>query len=98
MIINQLNIKGVAILESENDPPVGTNGNRLESFAVTFEFMQPIAGKVEGLRRFRGIERGQNIFNSVDEVSPDVAAVALLEKPFSAPVLEAPDHFELSVQ
>jgi hypothetical protein len=98
MIINQLNIKGVTILEPENDPPVCTNGDCPESFAVAFELMQAIAGKVEGLRRFRSIERGKNIFNSVGEVCPDLAAVALLEKPFQPPVLEAPDHFEVSVQ
>jgi hypothetical protein len=97
MIIYQLNIKGVTIHESENDPLVGTNSNCSESFAVAFELVQAIAGKVEGLRRFRGIERGQDIFDSVDEVCPDLTAVATLEKSLQPPVLKAPNHLEQSV-
>jgi hypothetical protein len=49
------------------------------------------------LRRFRGIERGQDIFDSVDEVCPDLTAVATLEKSLQPPVLKAPDHLEQSV-
>ncbi len=82
MIINQPNIKDVSIFEAENDPPVGANCDGPESFAVTFELMQAIAGKVEGLGRLRGVEGGQNIFDSMDEVCPDLTAVATLEKPF----------------
>jgi hypothetical protein len=60
--------------------------------------METIAGKVKCLRRFRGIESGQNILDSVKDVASDLAAAATLEKPFQAPVLKAQDHFEESVQ
>ena len=60
--------------------------------------MQAIAGKVESLRGVGGVERGQNIFDSVKEICPDLAAVVTLEKSFQPPVLEAQDHLEYSVQ
>jgi hypothetical protein len=82
VIINQLNVKDLSILEPENDPPVGANGDSPESFAVTFELMQAIAGEIESVGRSRGVERGQNIFDSLDEVCPDLTAVVTLEKPF----------------
>lgn len=82
MIINQLNIKDVSILEAENDSRVCANGDGPESSAVAFELMEAIAGKVEGLGRFRGIERGQNILDSVDDICADLTAVTTLEKPF----------------
>jgi hypothetical protein len=98
VIINQLNVKEVSILKPENDPPVGANGNGPESFAVTFQLMQAVAGKIESVGRFRGVERGQNIFDSLDEVCPDLTGVVTLEKPFKPPVLKALDHCETSVQ
>jgi len=94
MIINQLNIKGVSILEPENDPPVRANGDGPEPSTLTLEPVQAIAREVECLRRFRGIERGKDIFDSVDEVCADLTGVGTLEKPFQPPVLKAQDHLE----
>src|SRR6266853_113585 len=54
--------------------------------------MQAIARKVKCLRAVGGVERGQNIFDLVDEVSSDLAAVAALVKSFQSPMFEARHH------
>src|SRR6266851_4664134 len=54
--------------------------------------MQAIARKVKSLRGVGGVERGQNIFDLIDEVSSDPAAVATLKKSLQSPMLEARDH------
>src|SRR5712691_7219218 len=54
--------------------------------------MQAIARKVKSLRGVGGVERGQNIFALIDEVSSDPAAVATLKKSLKSHLLAARAH------
>ena len=95
MIINQLNITRVPILEPKNDPPVGADGDRPESFAAAFERMQAIAGKIKGLRSVCSVEGSQNIFDLVNEISSDLTAVATFVKSLQSLVFETDDHIKI---
>jgi hypothetical protein len=92
MIIKQLNITHVSVLKPKNDPPIGADGDSPESLSVAFEGMQAIAGKIKSLRSARGVERSQNIFDLVDEISSDLAAVATFVTSFQPLMLETYDH------
>jgi hypothetical protein len=46
MVINQINIDGVATLEAENRPPIAGNGNRIKTGHVSLELVELQAGKV----------------------------------------------------
>jgi hypothetical protein len=54
--------------------------------------MQPITGKVHGLRRLSLFEPGESVFDCVDQVGTYPAAVPALIKSFEAAMLDAPDH------
>lgn len=54
--------------------------------------MQVITGKVHGLRRFRFVEPGENVFNSLNQVWPYSAAIAAFVKPFETAMLKTPNR------
>ncbi len=45
MVIYDLDVVGVAFLPTKADPPLAVDSNRVLSFAISAEGLQPIAGK-----------------------------------------------------
>jgi hypothetical protein len=43
VVIDQINIRGIALLEAEDDPPVGANGDTPITSQLAFQRMQPKA-------------------------------------------------------
>ena len=43
VVIDQINIHGIALLEAENDPPVGANGDAPITGELAFKRVQPKA-------------------------------------------------------
>ena len=66
MIIDQINVEGLASLEPENDPPIGANGNGPVAFAITLQLMQPEGWQSQRLDRVRGMEHGQDLLDLAD--------------------------------
>jgi hypothetical protein len=60
VVINQLNVKSVCSVKAENDTPVGSHRHGPETPQIAFERMQPVAWKVEGLRRSGSIQTAKN--------------------------------------
>ena len=83
---------GAAILEPENNSPVRPDGHGPISPEIALERVKAIAGKVEGLWRRRHIESDKNIFNPVQKIGPDAAAVAAFIQPLQTTMLEALNH------
>ncbi len=92
MIIGQLNVPCITVLKAEDDPPVGTQGQRPEAPQIAFELVQAITRQVESLRCTGGIEKSQNFLNGIDKISTDAAAVTPLIKTFQTAMFEAPYH------
>lgn len=78
MVINKLDIEGIAVFKPEYDPPVSTNRHRPETSPIAFEGVETIAGKVKGLRGACGIKNRKNLFNLLQKVWPDLTSVPLL--------------------
>jgi hypothetical protein len=47
MVIGQLNVPCIAALKAEDDPPVGTHGQRPETSQIAFELVQAITGQID---------------------------------------------------
>ena len=92
MVVDQFNVKDVIPFKAENDAPVGPHRHGPEAPQITFERVQPIAGKVERLWPRGLIETGKNILDRFQQIGPYQAPVAALLKAFQAPMLEARDH------
>ena len=60
MVIDQVNIRGIALFEAENDAPVGTDGDAPITRELAFQRVQPKARQIELLRACRHIEPGQH--------------------------------------
>jgi hypothetical protein len=98
MVVNQLHIEKVSAFETEYDSPVGAYGHGPEVLAVAFQWMEAIAGKVEGSRAVRSVQRSQNILDPANEICSDLTAVALLVEPLKPLVLKTHNHPNVSVQ
>ena len=92
MIIDQLNVKHVAVLNPKDDAPVCPDGHGPETLQITFERVEAVSGKIKGLRYSCPIEAGQNVLDDIAQIGPYPTAVALLVEPFQSSMLEAPNH------
>lgn len=92
MIVDQIDIGGVALLESENDPPIRPHRNRPETFQVAFERMQAEARKIHVIGRFCPVQDEKDVFDFLRQIGADALALAILEQPFQPLVPETPDH------
>jgi hypothetical protein len=62
MIVNQINVKRVALLETKNNSPIAAEGNPPESSQVALELVKPPAGEQPYvLRPFGFVDRKQKI-------------------------------------
>ena len=93
VVVNKLNVQGVAVLESENNPPVRADGHCPVPLEIAFERMQAIPWEVKSLGRRHGVKNGEDSFNRLHKIGADSAPVALIVEPFQASMLKAPNHW-----
>jgi hypothetical protein len=91
VVIDQFNFKGV-VVKPKHNPPIGPYCYGPEALQLALKRMQPIAGKVKGLRRFGSIKNSQNFLNGVHQIAPYSSGVPVFVESFQTPVLKAPDH------
>ena len=60
MIIQIVSIYGVSILKPKCHPPIARHEDRVMTFHVAFERMQPKAGKSHSFRTVTSVQCGQN--------------------------------------
>jgi hypothetical protein len=92
VVIDQINIRSVALLEPENDPPVGADGDAPIACEVAFQRVQPPAWQVEMARLCRLIEAGQHARHLVGVLRVYLAAVVVFIQASKAPMAKPPDH------
>jgi hypothetical protein len=94
MEIDQINIRGVDLLEAEDDPPVGAHGDAPISGEVASERMQPKSRQVELSGRVAMSSRA-----SMRAICPRAAGSPrggrLFIKASEAAMAKSPDHGEL---
>ncbi len=91
VVIDIINILR-AVVKTENHPPVGAYGNRLEAFHLAFKRMQPQPRLVQVGNRGRGMNSRQNIPQRLGVFRIYPPRVILFEKPFQPPMANGPYH------
>jgi hypothetical protein len=84
VVIDIINVLGVALGKTENHPPVSPNGHGPKTFHLAFERMQPKPRQVHMGNGRRGMERSQNIPQLGDVFPVYAARVVLFKKPFQS--------------
>jgi hypothetical protein len=76
MVVDQIDIEGVATLESKNDPPIGANGDRPIASEVALQLMQPEGRQPQRLDGFRRVEHGQDLLDLADVLGANALALS----------------------
>jgi hypothetical protein len=92
VVIDQINIRGVALLKAKNNPPVGAYRDAPISGQVASQRMQAEAGQVELIRFRRLVEARQHAGDFVRMLRVQLAPVVVFIKPPQAAMSKAPDH------
>jgi len=58
-MIDQFNLRSLAVRKAKNDPPVGAYRDRPESFKLAFQGVKPQARNIEVFDHYLGLEIGQ---------------------------------------
>jgi hypothetical protein len=95
VVVQIVNIDGIAFLEAENDSPVRPNRHRPEARVIAFQRVEPKAGQSHILRRSGHIQPRENVPHSFAVISANSALVAPLEKLLQRPAPEASHHDEM---
>lgn len=95
MVVNDLNVVGIAILPAKADAPLIIDANTVLSGAIPVELFEPIARRGpeidHGLGRINDGQLAQHGTLEVAGESPDGLAI---EQRFRVPIAEALDHSE----
>jgi hypothetical protein len=92
MVVEKVNIVGVAALETENHSPVPADDHGPEALPVASHRMQTEAWHIHVTRRGGGIKAGKHARYLCYKVRPYPTAIALFKKPSQSPMREISDH------
>jgi hypothetical protein len=92
VIVNQINVKRIAVLKAKNDPPIGTYDHRPNTFKIANKRVKAETRTVHIFHRFRRIQEAENVFDLRDMGSAHTSVVAVLEKALKAFVAKADNH------
>ena len=82
MVIDQIDVKHLAVLKPKYDPPIRPDRNGPEPLQPALEGMQAKARPVEGLQTRCRIEGGENVSDAFDHLCGDVAGIVLSVESF----------------
>jgi len=95
MVIEQIDIGGVALLEAKNDPPVGANGDAPIAGEVASQRVQPPARQIKVARLRRLVETRQHARDLVGVLNIHLAAVVIFIEASKASMTKPPDHLAM---
>ena len=92
VVVQVANISGMAILESENHPPVGANCHRPRPGIVPTKRMQPEPWQIHVARSDGGIQAHQDFSHSLSVFLMHAPFIAAFHETPKRPAPETPDH------
>ncbi|GEM_PF-2048557 len=92
MVVDQINIIGVACLKPEYDAPVRPDSNTPEVFQIAFQPMGSKAWQVKVFGLSGAIQNGKDVFHLLSLVCSDPSSVGIFKQSFQPFMPEAPDH------
>jgi len=80
MVVDQVQIEGVPVLETEDEAPVAADGQAPEILELTFQLMQPVAWKSTQVPdRVGCVDLMQEAPQPLDKAGPNASGVIVLE-------------------
>lgn len=92
MVVNELDIVGIAILEPENNAPITGHLHAPKAFQLAFQRMQVPARPIEVAWLLRNIQEEQNILHGRKMIRSHLTFVVTFIEPLQAAILKRPDH------
>ena len=92
MVVEIVDIHGVAVFEAKRHSPVPRNGYGVVSPHAALERMQPKAGNIHPFRACAPVQGGQNSEEFPDVLLCNLRRTPLLVEFFQAAMPERPDH------
>ena len=92
MIIEEIDIEGIAVLETENDPSVAADRDAPEALEIAAQAMQTHALDVHVVNRNGGIQAEEQAGYLIDQIGPQLASVIVLEQSPEPAMANAPEH------
>lgn len=80
MIVHKVDIRRLAILEAENDPPIGAHGQRPKPSEIAFQRMQPKGRIIEIGRLLGGVQQGQYLLDLAHMLGIHAFGIVVFEK------------------
>jgi hypothetical protein len=92
MIINEVDVKSLAVFEPKNNAPIRAHCERPKSFEIALQRMQSQGRQIQIAYALRCVDQSQYLANFPDVLGADASWVVILEKLFEPFVPETGDH------
>ena len=92
MVIDEIDIGGIPVMETKDNPPVPTDGYAPESFEITGQRVKTKSRNGHVVGRFSCIQTGQDTFEVVDISGWQPPSIAVFKETFQSPIAKANDH------
>ena len=93
MVVDEIDVEGVAVFEPENQPPVSGDGHAPRTFQLTLQRMQTPAGEQRDVGRLLGrIDGGENVGDLLRLIRRQSGGVIRFKEAPKLLALEASDH------
>jgi hypothetical protein len=92
MVVDKIHIESISIFKAEDDPPIGADRDREETFQIPLKMMQTKGRQVHALDLFRRVQRGKNDSDPRQHVRWQPAAFIALKQSLQSFVAKALDH------
>jgi hypothetical protein len=92
VIVNQVDIAGMAILKAKDDTPIRPNSDTPEVLKISFEPVEPETRKVHVFGAGHTAENSEDVHHLLDILGVNALRFTVFEETFQASVPEALDH------
>ena len=94
MIINNLNLEGIAVSPPKADPPLVIDANAVLASAIALELLQAVAGRdAEIVELLGGIHQSQLAEHDAVKLGGEAPDAFAPEQPLGIAIGEAGDHY-----
>jgi len=92
MVVNQVDVKGIWLIEPEDHSPVSSNRNCPKSRQLALESVQSEGRQSHMSNRWRCVQNSQDFAKLLNVLGGDATRVVIFEQAFKAFVTKRTDH------
>jgi hypothetical protein len=92
VIIEEVHVEGIALVETEYDPPIAANGDTPKAFQVAAQPMKSKALDIHVVNRNGSVQAREQTRYLVGQIRPQLASIIVLEQSSEPAMPNASDH------